>query len=160
SRLRYRMVSLLQNSLDIRELLQLFHEELSKSVRTEGMRYVREDSRLQHLIGRPSTHSCGYRLIRPRDLLGEMVFYSNVRFSDEDLCTIETLLSTIICPVRNALQYEQAVSASLTDPLTGAGNRISLSNTLQREINLTRRHKLPLSLLILDIDKFKTINDE
>jgi diguanylate cyclase (GGDEF)-like protein len=160
SQLRYRMVSLLQNSLDLRELLQLFCEELGKSVGSDGMRYSHNERRVQHLIGRQATHSCGYRLITRQDHLGEIVFYNNSRFSDEDLRTIETLLSTIICPLRNALQYEEALSASLTDPLTGAGNRVSLSNTLQREISLAHRHKLPLSLLILDIDKFKAINDQ
>jgi diguanylate cyclase (GGDEF)-like protein len=49
--------------------------------------------------------------------------------------------------------------ASLTDSLTGAGNRIALDNALDREINLASRFKQPLSILVMDIDKFKYVND-
>jgi diguanylate cyclase (GGDEF)-like protein len=43
--------------------------------------------------------------------------------------------------------------------LTGAGNRIALNNALEREINLASRFKQPLSILVMDIDKFKHVND-
>ncbi|WP_159931043.1 GGDEF domain-containing protein [Oceanicoccus sp. KOV_DT_Chl] len=56
--------------------------------------------------------------------------------------------------------YKEAVLSALRDPLTGSGNRLALENTLEREIALATRHKLPLSLLVVDIDKFKLINDD
>ncbi len=156
---RYRMASSLQTTLDIEQLLQLFLAEIKPSVELDGLQYINENQRLQSVTGRKASHSCGYRLITANDHLGEIVFYRNTRFSDQNLQAIEVMLSALICPLRNALSYREAVMASLSDPLTGAGNRIALNNALEREINLASRFKQPLSILVMDIDRFKHVND-
>ncbi len=46
-----------------------------------------------------------------------------------------------------------------TDPLTGISNRTKFSEALSVEILRSKRFKLPLSLIIFDIDHFKIIND-
>jgi diguanylate cyclase (GGDEF)-like protein len=61
--------------------------------------------------------------------------------------------------MRNTLLYRAATQSALRDPLTDTGNRIAMDQTLQREIELARRHMQPLSLLMLDIDHFKRVND-
>ncbi len=48
---------------------------------------------------------------------------------------------------------------SITDPLTGAKNRRFFTETTQKEIERSKRYKASLSLLLLDIDFFKKIND-
>lgn len=49
--------------------------------------------------------------------------------------------------------------ASNTDPLTGVGNRRHFMPMVRREIARSQRFKHPVSLIVLDIDNFKTIND-
>jgi diguanylate cyclase (GGDEF)-like protein len=49
--------------------------------------------------------------------------------------------------------------AALYDPLTGACNKRHMIERLQAEVSYARRHATPLSLLMLDIDRFKSIND-
>jgi diguanylate cyclase (GGDEF)-like protein len=49
--------------------------------------------------------------------------------------------------------------SSTRDPLTGAENRRSLDSRLLAEIAFAERHKRPLSVLLLDIDHFKHVND-
>ncbi|MBI4041989.1 MAG: GGDEF domain-containing protein [Deltaproteobacteria bacterium] len=46
-----------------------------------------------------------------------------------------------------------------TDPLTGIGNRRVLSQQLQRELSRAKRYERALSLLFIDIDYFKSLND-
>ncbi len=48
---------------------------------------------------------------------------------------------------------------SRTDPLTGLGNRRAFQEAMEQDIALFRRHGDPASLLILDLDNFKAIND-
>jgi len=156
---RYRMAASLQTTLDIEQLLHTFLAELKPNVELDGLQYINENQKLQTVTGRKASHSCGYRLITANDHLGEIVFYRNTRFSDKNLQAIEVMLSALICPLRNALTYRDALMASLTDSLTGAGNRIAMDNALDREINLASRFKQPLSLLVLDIDRFKYVND-
>jgi len=46
-----------------------------------------------------------------------------------------------------------------TDPLTGIFNRRAIDKLISREFSLALRHKLPLSVVMIDIDFFKKIND-
>jgi diguanylate cyclase (GGDEF)-like protein len=50
-------------------------------------------------------------------------------------------------------------SQASTDALTGMPNRRQLDDQLDREIARARRHRMPLSVLLVDIDRFKTVND-
>ena len=52
-------------------------------------------------------------------------------------------------------KHEQAVH----DPLTGLYNRLAYDERIGQEFARTRRYKKPLSLAVLDIDRFKRIND-
>lgn len=156
---RYRLLTRLQSSLDLEKILTLFHEETSALVDHCGLVYVNEAQQIQKSVGSMELHSCSYRLITQRDNLGEIVLYHSARFNDTDLDCIESLLSTLLCPLRNALQYQAAIDASMTDPLTGAGNRLAMMTSLEHELNLARRYHHELSLLVIDIDKFKKIND-
>jgi diguanylate cyclase len=45
------------------------------------------------------------------------------------------------------------------DPLTGVFNRRYLKTTLERELARCRRDEIPLTLMMLDVDHFKSIND-
>lgn len=48
---------------------------------------------------------------------------------------------------------------SITDPLTQIYNRLKLNSVLQIELQRARRYERPLSVILLDIDYFKNIND-
>lgn len=54
---------------------------------------------------------------------------------------------------------EELERLSLSDPLTGLGNRRSFTNEVEKEIHSFRRHGDTGSLLVLDLDHFKSIND-
>src|ERR1700676_2271926 len=58
------------------------------------------------------------------------------------------------------VELEEKRRQSLTDPLTGAHNRRYFEHHLQRDFKRAQRGGAPLSLLMLDIDHFKRINDE
>ena len=56
-------------------------------------------------------------------------------------------------------QAEQMTELAHTDPLTGLANRRWFMDQLEREFARARRHRRPLSLIYLDLDGFKAIND-
>jgi diguanylate cyclase (GGDEF)-like protein len=47
----------------------------------------------------------------------------------------------------------------ITDPLTGCRNRRFFDEIIGREMQRHQRHRIPLSLLFVDIDRFKAVND-
>jgi two-component system cell cycle response regulator len=53
----------------------------------------------------------------------------------------------------------QLYDASVTDALTGAYNREHFDSRLASELSFARRHETELSLLMLDLDHFKQVND-
>lgn len=156
---RFRLLNTLQTSLDLEQILSMFRAELGLLINSSGMQYLNEAMNIQITLGNRDPHHCHYRLITQSEHLGEISFYREQRFNDTELQVIETLLGTLLSPVRNALQYRSALAASLTDALTGAGNRTALFSTLRREMNLARRSGMRLSVLVVDIDRFKSIND-
>ncbi len=54
---------------------------------------------------------------------------------------------------------KQMYDSALRDPLTRAFNKRYFSDRLLSEFNFSKRHEQPLSLLLLDLDHFKAIND-
>lgn len=56
-------------------------------------------------------------------------------------------------------QAERLVDLAQTDPLTGLPNRRYFIEILEREFNRARRYHRPLTLLYLDLDEFKELND-
>jgi diguanylate cyclase (GGDEF)-like protein len=56
-------------------------------------------------------------------------------------------------------QADALVKLSRTDPLTGLGNPLAFAERLERETARVARYGEPLSLLVLDVDRLKAIND-
>ena len=61
-------------------------------------------------------------------------------------------------PVEMEFQ-RQMYQSSVRDPLTGAYNRKHFSERISSEISFTRRHRIPLTLVMIDLDFFKKVND-
>lgn len=68
------------------------------------------------------------------------------------------------CPISDELvklqqQVDELTQQTRTDNLTGLFNQRHLLTTLQHEIERTKRSELATSLILLDIDHFKRVND-
>ena len=61
--------------------------------------------------------------------------------------------------INNSMVFEQTTADSLTDPLTGLPNTRFLFMHLTRELARAERLKTDVSLLVMDLDNFKSIND-
>jgi diguanylate cyclase (GGDEF)-like protein len=157
--LRQHMGLQLQTSLEPQRILGMFFREIQRLVPLDALHYEHKTSDLRLEFGQRGHHSVSYSLSHEGAHLGELVFRRNQRFSEQDQGKLESLLAALLFPMRNALLYRAATQSALRDPLTGTGNRIAMDQTLQREIDMARRHMQPLSLLMLDIDHFKRIND-
>ncbi|MCX6072460.1 MAG: diguanylate cyclase [Chloroflexi bacterium] len=59
----------------------------------------------------------------------------------------------------NARLFAQIQQMAVTDPLTGLFNRHKLNESLEMEVERARRYARPLSLIMLDLDDMKEIND-
>lgn len=80
----------------------------------------------------------------------------------EDVLEYKTsLLQEILtAAVQNSLLYEDARRHSRQDALTGLKTRLVLESRMDEEISRGQRHDRPLCLAVIDIDRFKSVNDD
>lgn len=150
----------LQTTLRLEQLLEVFVDATHEVIPYDGLGYTHGSDAISIQHGTRGLHTCSYDLVLSENNLGRLDFSREIPFGDKDTRQLEFLVSHLVYPLRNALLYQQALTAAAQDPLTGALNRSALDNTLPREISLAQRHGNPLALLMLDLDEFKRINDQ
>jgi diguanylate cyclase (GGDEF)-like protein/putative nucleotidyltransferase with HDIG domain len=93
--------------------------------------------------------------------LGVMTLYHAERdaFTKDHLRILLAISSKIALSIENAIRFRQAESSATTDYLTNLPNARSLFLQLDSELSRGRRHDSPLSVLVLDLDGFKLVND-
>ncbi len=154
------IISVLQTTLDSDALIEIFSQEISVMIPHQNIQYEHPAQGIRIEVGTPAKHSCSYQLSAAGQSLGQLTITRKKKFNMQETMLFEHLLCSLVYPLRNALLYKGALTAALQDPLTGANNRAAMNSAVVREIELSRRHNTPLSLIALDIDLFKQINDE
>lgn len=149
----------LQMSLDIDWVINKFMEHIHAYFLFDGFAYSCDDPQVQIEMSRQQGHSCTYNLQLEEDNLGKVDLFRGRKFTESELILLENLLSILIYPLRNAVQYKKASLLAHSDALTGAKNRSTFDASLDREIKLSQRHGQDFTLLVVDIDHFKKVND-
>ena len=150
----------LQTTLDLEALIHLFSQHARRVVPHDTIEYENAAEDIHIVVGEPATHSVNYDLVLLGHALGELRFSRAEPFAGAETLALENILCNLIHPLRNALMYREALQAAARDPLTGLNNRFGLESVLDREVELARRHDTVLSVLMIDADEFKSINDE
>ncbi len=82
-----------------------------------------------------------------------------VSFNVSNLDFVLKLSEFISMTVSNAVLYERTKKLSVTDGLTGISNRPNMEQVLRSEFERSMRYGAPLSVVLLDVDHFKGVND-
>lgn len=154
-----RLYQRFQTVIEPKALLALFATELGEIVSFDGLEYEFPAEQLHFSSGQNRHHACTYQLSIDPASLGDITFSRQQPFSEHELLVIETSLSALLYQLRNALQYRSAVKNAMTDTMTGLFNRHALEQLFPIELERSKRQGIPLSVLLIDIDHFKVIND-
>jgi diguanylate cyclase (GGDEF)-like protein len=140
------------------ELLADTLEDLELSARGQFLqRYFRTTTHLE-LRESQSLQLWDEVLTRRRELtdtLGRPVSLKTV--------LMDVLSSSGLVRVPVILEYDELKKIQLnavTDPLTGLYNRRLFAESFEKELNRARRYGLPLGIVILDLHRFKEVNDK
>ncbi len=112
-------------------------------------------------IPTPATLDSAHAVLEyERHPLGLVVLYrAGEPFTEEQENILKIFSTQVAMLIRNLRAREEIRSLADTDDLTGVANRRALKHYLTREIDRARVYDVPLSVLMIDIDDFKLIND-
>jgi diguanylate cyclase (GGDEF)-like protein len=100
--------------------------------------------------------------LRFRDELEGTIIFASAKaahFTHYHLETLQLLANQAAAQISNAILHRQVEKMALTDGLTGLYNHRHFQERLDHELQRAERHNQHLSLLLLDIDHFKKLND-
>lgn len=156
----YDISSALQTTLEFDELIAIFSKRIQATIPHNSVEYRNDEFDMEFKRGLMARHSCSYALKVEEQQLGELKLTRSQRFSKDELKMLESLLCCLIYPLRNATLFHQALKMAYTDPLTKTNNRTAFNDSVIRELKRAKRNEQPLSLIFVDIDHFKMINDD
>lgn len=156
-----RLTNILQTTLECKKLLSLFVGEIEQQLFFSGILYQYNELGIDFQYGNTQVEKNLYQydLVINQEKLGRISFISKTALAQQAIIKLEQLLCGLLYPLRNSLMYQRAVSAAHRDALTGIYNRAAMDIELNRAVMSAQRHQYPLSILVLDIDHFKKIND-
>lgn len=147
----------LHSTLDLETMTTLFKLEITPILNLDDIIYHTPEK--VDAIEAKGRHMLSYQLVLHKKSLGEIALIRRTRFTAKEQNFIEKVLVALLSPLNNALDYHQAIQASMHDPLTGTLNRFAMESIFSREMELAQRNQTPLALIALDIDFFKQVND-
>jgi diguanylate cyclase (GGDEF)-like protein len=80
-------------------------------------------------------------------------------FAPQEVLIMRTLADLLATALHNAYVFQKMQQQSITDGLTGIKTRRFFNESLQSEWKRASRSGRPFSIVLIDLDKFKTIND-
>lgn len=80
-------------------------------------------------------------------------------WGENEVLLLQTVANQVAVAVNHANLFAQIQQQALTDALTGCYNRRSFEMQFDRELQVAKRQHQPLSLVMLDLDHFKQLND-
>ncbi len=80
-------------------------------------------------------------------------------WQDNEIMLMRTVADQMAVAVNHARLFQQMQREALTDGLTGCFNRRFFEIQLERDLHLGTRMRQPVSLILIDIDHFKRVND-
>ncbi len=149
----------LNSTLDAEEIIERFVDCMKPEFPIAGYEYENADPAISCHSGKANRHLLAYDLTMEGQPLGELRLFLSHVMRESEIQSLENTMTVLFYPLRNAIKYLEAVKLAQLDPLTGLYNRHDMDAKIQREINLSRRIRHGMSLLVIDIDQFKQVND-
>lgn len=148
----YELTKDICNSLEEEKVFAIFSKSLKKYISFGDCRYIKEAGDLAK-----------YKdyIILPLNIEeNQIIGYLAVdRIAEADKEKFGILAQQLLIGLRRALLYEKVQSMTITDSLTGVYCRRYFLERFSEELKRSKKNKLHLTFLMIDIDNFKQFND-
>src|SRR3990167_449745 len=147
----------------VHNIFRIFSTTSGKGVSIKDIEQIIENKVLANTSTKPVSIQSDITL--PLVANGEDIGYASVvshkpnAFNDEAVQRFFSVCYSLAIALRNARLFQSTKELSIMDSLTRIYNRQYFNGIVEKEFLRTHRYKHPLSLALIDIDNFKTIND-
>lgn len=101
-----------------------------------------------------------FPMIAAGEAVGVFAVASEPALSEAERNVVTAAAPLLAVSLKNAQRFHSLLESTVHDGLTGCANRAHAMAVFDGELSRSRRSKLPLSLLMFDLDRFKEINDQ
>ncbi len=147
-------------AVELQPLLAVYAREVSLRLQVTGLEFEYEGRTYQPKYSQGSCCVLSSSLHLHDKSLGTMRYLSTKPLQQSQRQLIASLEEQLLQPLHNVLIFEHNRLLSLRDHLTGLGNRSYFDETLDCMQATAKRDMKPFSLLMLDLDNFKRVNDQ
>jgi len=145
-------------------LLSLFQSQVNRHTFLYLKGAALGDKSFESIFGLPQIQSVLMLPLRNEQgvITGALVLFQQgqaVQLSKEALKVVEQVSELVVSACSRAKILEKALEIAVTDELTGAVNRRGFYARFDAEVDRARRNQTPMTLAIIDVDHFKSLND-
>ncbi len=153
------LVAKLQTTLSIEEILTIFADHAKQLINLSGLQFQSSLGVCQSAESDTSQTPYSFDLDIENERLGQLIYFSKFPMGQAIKSKLQQLHSALIYPLRNAVMYNRVLRLATKDALTGLNNRSQFNDSLAQRLERCRRQHRPFSLMLLDLDNFKQVND-
>lgn len=153
------LISQLQTTLDIQEQLNIVSMAAGKLLPLSSLQLHTAAGVFSASGSKAAQYEHRSMLMLNQQCLAELVYENDSPFSPMLKRELLQLESEWLFSLRNALVVSRLQHMALKDTLTGLGNRRFFDDSLHKAVQLAKRYNESCSLLLLDLDNFKQVND-
>ena len=156
----YTLLNRLQSTVDPEILLAIFYQQVSQYLPLCNIRLVANNFELKVLVPEAGGYCISQRLAINDKSFGCIKCYFTDKPTIAQVKLLKKLAKVLRYPLNNAIQYQKVKHMALTDNLTGLANRNQFETTFQHLVSCNKEEQTSFSLLVIDLDGFKTVNDQ
>ena len=149
----------LQTTLNLEELLTIYAAHAKQIINFSGLQFQSSLGVAQIADSDNSKPPYSFDLEINNEHLGQLIYFCQYPLTGKIEQKLLGLHSALVYPLRNALMYSRVLKLATKDTLTGLNNRSQFNDILAQKLERSRRHHRPFSLMLLDLDNFKQVND-
>jgi len=149
----------LSTAIELQPLLAIYAQEISLRLPITGLEFY-IDQPYQLKYSHTSKHFVQSELTVNNKVVGSVKYLSSTVLSAPIRQLIASLEQQLLQPLSNVLIFESSKRLSYRDYLTDLGNRSYYEKTLANMQATAQREKRSFSVMLLDLDNFKNVNDK
>ncbi|GAB0109767.1 GGDEF domain-containing protein [Pseudoalteromonas distincta] len=153
------LVNKLQTSLVIEDVLAIYAKFVKQILNFSGLQFQSTLGTTQTSDSDTNTIPYIFDLSIDKEHLGQLIYFSQYQLNTAIEKKLRSLHSALVYPLRNAMMYSRVLKLATKDALTGLNNRSQFNDFLSQKLENCRRYQRPFSLMLLDLDNFKQVND-